>query len=449
MLSKFKRLFYFPLASYFRFFAHIRLKKWNPRIVVVTGSAGKTTLLHMLEAQIGNQAKYSHHANSSFGIPFDILGLKRQTLQKREWFGLFLHAPFKVFAPLPKEKIYVVEADCDRPEEGKFLAELVDPEVVLWVSTSKTHSMNFELLVREKKFETVEEAIAFEYGYFLEYCKKLVVIDGDSLLQTKQLARTHAEVNKIMSDKVLKDFSVEEKGTRFKLFTDKEYFFHGLMPKESFYELAMCIETVSYLGLQMDDSFKNFKMPPGRGSLFEGIKDIKIIDSSYNANLSAMSAMLAMFQKYPSDKKWAVIGDMLEQGVSEKEEHEKLADVIAKNHFDRIVLMGPRVSEHTYPRLASLRGGTTKQSPADTGNEEDRRAPDVARDDETVIEKFLGPKEVLEYLNQNLQGGEAVLFKGARFLEGVIEHLLKNKKDVVLLARREKVWEERRKKWGL
>src|SRR5947199_7925368 len=82
MLNSFKQKLYFPIASYFRYFAIKRLAKWNPRIVVVTGSSGKTTLLHLLEAQIGTNAKYSHHANSSFGIPFDVLGLQRQSLQK-------------------------------------------------------------------------------------------------------------------------------------------------------------------------------------------------------------------------------------------------------------------------------------------------------------------------------------------------------------------------------
>ena len=62
------------------FCAQIQLFLWKPRIIVITGSSGKTTLLHLIEAQLGNRAKYSHFANSSFGIPFDILGLKRKNL---------------------------------------------------------------------------------------------------------------------------------------------------------------------------------------------------------------------------------------------------------------------------------------------------------------------------------------------------------------------------------
>src|SRR3990167_7667164 len=80
MISKIKKFFYFPLAYYFRFFAQIRLSLWKPIIIVITGSSGKTTLLNLIESQIGDRAKYSHHANSSYGIPFDILGLKRETL---------------------------------------------------------------------------------------------------------------------------------------------------------------------------------------------------------------------------------------------------------------------------------------------------------------------------------------------------------------------------------
>src|SRR5581483_5921751 len=132
MISKLKKRFYFWGAQYFRYFASIRLSRWKPRIVVVTGSTGKTTLLHLLESQLGSRSRYSHQANSSFGIPFDILGMKRTSLKPVEWIFLLLSAPFRVLLPVPKENIYIVEADCDRPREGEFLASFLKPEVTLW-----------------------------------------------------------------------------------------------------------------------------------------------------------------------------------------------------------------------------------------------------------------------------------------------------------------------------
>ena len=43
------------------------------------------------------------------------------------------------------------------------------------------------------------------------------------------------------------------------------------------------------------------------------------------------------------------MGDMLEQGTSEKEEHAKLAQLIVGSNYDRVVLLGPRIIRHGYP----------------------------------------------------------------------------------------------------
>lgn len=422
MLGKIKRLLYFPLAYYFRFFAQIQLAFWKPRIVVVTGSSGKTTLLHLIESQIREQARYSYHANSTYGIPFDILGLKRSNLVVSEWFYLFLVAPFKIFKNPYREKLYIVEADCDRPGEGKFLARLLKPEVTLWTGSSRTHSMNFDPLV--KNGLRVEEAIAYEYGYFLESTSGLIIVNGDSKLISTQLNRSKAPVKIIKKKDQLGSYKVTTNHSEFKI-NGQQYKINSLLPEENFYSIAMTNILLDYLHIENDQSFSEFQLPPGRSSVLKGIKNITIIDSSYNATLDGMRAMLNMFNLYPAGNRWAVLGDMLEQGMEEQEEHEKLADSIASTKLSKIILMGPRVSKYTYPKLKSL------------------------IKDSTPIEKFTAPKETLNYLIANIQGGEVILFKGARFLEGIVEYLLANKADADKLCRREKIWQTRRQKWGL
>lgn len=421
MFQALKRILYFPLAYYFRFFAKIKLARWKPRIIVITGSSGKTTLLHLVESQFGDKASYSYHANSSYGIPFDILGLSRKNLMIYEWLELFLKAPLLAASPVPKQKIYVVEADCDRQGEGAFLSSLLKPEVTIWLSSSRTHSTNFDKLVDEGKFNSVEDAIAYEYGYFLEAAKKIAIVNSDSKLINSQLPRTKAEIIKVFK-KNLASYKVSTKGTEFKL-GDQTYTFEFLLPEAVAYSIYATYALTSYLSLPFDASFPGFNIPPGRSSVFKGIKNTIIIDSCYNANFSSAEAIIDMFNKIKSEKKWAVIGDMLEQGRSEQEEHEKLSELIAEASYDRVVLLGPRILKYGLPIIKKRYG-------------------------ETVI-GFTSPRDVLDYLLKNLAGGELVLFKGARFLEGVIEHLLVDKKDVPKLARREKVWEIRRKKWGL
>ena len=85
--------------------------------------------------------------------------------------------------------------------------------------------------------------------------------------------------------------------------------------------------------------------------------------------------------------------------------------------------MGPRVSKYTYPKLAGLIGA------------------------EHIV-KFKLPKEALAYLLENSKGNETILFKGARFMEGIVEHLLADKNDAGKLCRREAVWQKRKKGLG-
>lgn len=421
MLATLKRALYFPLAYYFRFFAKIRLASWKPYIIVVTGSSGKTTLLHLLESQIGDKAKYSHHANSSFGIPFDILGLQRKTLTFSEWFYLFMSAPLAVSKKIPEEKIYVVEADADRPEEGEFLARLLTPNITLWTNSTKTHSMNFDRLVKFGFFKNVEEAIANEYGYFLAYSKDYVLVNGDSKNIVSQIKKANCPVHKVYikdlkNYKISKDFKTTFTGQR------GVYKFDHLLPKEAFYSIQMMLITLKKLEIKLDLSFTKFHLPPSRNSVFKGIRNTTLIDSAYNANLDSMNAILNMFEAIDAKDKWMVLGDMLEQGTSEREEHERLADKVEKVGSSHTILMGPRVSRYTYPILINKKNN---------------------------VVKFENPREVLNYLLANLKGGEVVLFKGARFLEGVIENLLEDKDDAKNLARREKVWQKRRAKFGL
>ncbi len=421
MARRIKQLLYFPVAYYFRFWAQIQLSLWKPKIVVITGSSGKTTLLHLIESQLGNKAKYSHHANSSYGIPFDILGLSRKNLTPDEWISLFLLAPFKAFKAAPKEKIYIVEADCDRSGEGKFLASLLKPEITLWISSSITHSVNFDYLVRNKCFPTVEEAIAYEFGYFLEYTQKLAIVNGDSSLIKKQLKRTNASIVPI-SQISLKSYKILDNRTEF-MIEDKKYSINFIVPKDVFYSIEMTNLLLKSLNLPLDETFKNLTLPPGRNSVFKGIKNTTIIDSTYNATPDGVRAILEMFEQYPSKNKWIVLGDMIELGKEEKVEHENLAEIINTMKLQKVILIGPRVLKYTYPKIHKL-------------GQDDTR-------------KFLMPKEGLDYILGNIKGGETILFKGARFLEGIIEHLLRDKKDINKLVRREKAWQNRRKAWGL
>jgi UDP-N-acetylmuramyl pentapeptide synthase len=420
MLGKLKIIFFFPVANYFKVFAQIRLKRWNPQVVVITGSSGKTTLLHLIESQLQSKAKYSHHANSAMGIPFDILELSRKTFMPTEWFLLFVLAPLRAFQKPFPEKIYIVEADADRPGEAKFLAKFLRPDITVWLNVSRTHSQNFEKLV-PANFKTVDEAIAYEFGHFLENTKSLAIINSDSELITNQSQRTKAKIEKIQIEDLDK-YKLSESFTEFTI-NGCGYKFKNILPKEIIYSLKATLLLLEYLQVKQDKLFSKFQMPPGRSTILKGIKNTTIIDSSYNANLGSMIALINLIKSYPSKDKWLVLGDMLEQGKLEKEEHEKLAEEILSLNPEKVILIGRLVSLYTYPKLKAV------------------------TQDNNKIQAFSKLKDVLDYLVNNLKGNETILFKASQsiMLDAVIEQLLQDKSNSNKLCRREEYWATKRK----
>jgi UDP-N-acetylmuramyl pentapeptide synthase len=137
-----------------------------------------------------------------------------------------------------------------------------------------------------------------------------------------------------------------------------------------------------------------------------------------------MRSMINMMMEMPVAHKWAVVGDMVEQGASEQEEHSKLGAILAKADFEQIVLVGRRVSTYTLTAITDV-------------------------NPECKVVHFTKTKEALAFLGTNLTGNETVLFKGSQYLEWIVEKLLADSADRSLLARQDSAARRRRASWGL
>jgi len=414
-------LFDYFAVNYFRFFAGFALRRWRPRIIAITGSAGKTTMLHLVEYEVGDKAHYSHHANSPLGISFDLLGLRGVEGSRWRWLWLFLVAPFKALTYRGhEEEFYVVEIDGARPHEAEYVAKWLKPEVTLWVTVGLSHAVNFAHQVEIGNFASLDEAISHEFSTIPAYTTKRVYIDGDSEVMrdlTKGLKAKVVEVHR----KALKRYSVYPTRTDF-VFEEASFHFSGPQPKELAIQLMMLADLVKYLKVPLRTDFRDLPVAPGRSSYFKGIKGISIIDSSYNAHLISMQSILEMAQQMRAGHKWLIIGDMVDEGNIEDEEHRKLADLIAAVKPEMVVLVGKRTKEYTAPRLKEL-GVDTRTT--------------------------LDPQKALKFIKDNVSGDETLIFKGSQYLEWIIEQLLENPEDAAKLPRREKAATKRREKRGL
>ena len=386
----------------------------------ITGSAGKTTMLNLLEHEMGKRAHYSHDANSAFGVSFDMLGLKGIRGSKLRWLWLFVAAPFRGIFHRHKEKFYVVEIDGERPHEAEFLAEWLKPEVTIWVSIGLSHAIQFEKVVEEGKFKTLSEAITAEFANLPANTSKRVYIDADSKLMVEATHSIKAKVIPIKKS-LMKKYVVYPDSTDF-TYGDTTFHFNHPEPKDIAFSLFVLQDLMKYLKLPFNADFSGVKMAPGRSSYFKGVKGIDIVDSSYNAHMISVASILDMTKRMHADHKWLIIGDIVDQGSIENEEHKKLAKLIADVRPEQVILVGRRTKEYTAPRLKEL--GVSAVATTD-------------------------PRKALSYLEKHITGKETLIFKGSHYLEWIIEKLLANPKDAKKLCRREKAAVVRRKSWGL
>ncbi len=417
--AKLKRRIYYLVARYFRFFANISLKRWRPRIVAVTGSVGKTTLLNLLEVQLGSRAHYSHGANSAFGVALDVLGLQGVTGSKLRWLYLFLTVPVRGIFFAHRQELYVVEIDGDRPFEAEFLASWLRPEVTLWVSVGRSHASNFEEIVRRGEFASVDDAILYEFAKIPRHTTQRVIYDGDNRQITDALKGIQGITKIAVTKDALEGYTVWPDKTVF-IVKGITYTFTQPLPRETYVQLALMAELADYLGEPVASNMDTFEQPAGRSNFFAGKHNTQLIDSTYNAHMMSMESIIRMYREMHTDHKWIVVGDIIEQGKAEPAEHARLGEVLRDAAFERYILVGRRTQCYTYPQLDPLRSVT-----------------------------FLHPKDAANYLEHELTGGETILFKGSQYLEGIVEYLLANPDDAVKLPRQEPAAKKRRAKWGL
>ena len=245
---------------------------------------------------------------------------------------------------------------------------------------------------------------------------------GGGLVRAKGAAAgCAAQIVAVDVAKSLKRYAVYPSRTDF-VFSGATFHFAQPQPREIALQLLMLERLCQELGVQLKTDLSKMPMPPGRSSYFAGIKGIKIVDSSYNAHLISMASILNMAREMKTGHKWLVIGDIVDEGQIEEEEHKKLAGLIAKVKPELVILVGRRTKKYTAPVLRRL--GVPVRTTVD-------------------------PKKALAYIRSHVTGEETLIFKGSQYLEWIIEKLLQNPEDAQHLPRREAGAIKRRRKWGL
>jgi len=360
--------------------SQLTLWRFQPKIIGITGSAGKTSTKEAIYAVLKNHyrvRKSEGNLNNELGLPLAILGEwseKELKLVSREqprgtetikklffWLKVILSAFISVLY-LRKSvypQVLILEYAADRPGDIKELLEIAKPiiGIVTTVGEIPVHVEFFsgpEAVAREKS-KLVESLSANGFA--------ILNFDNETVMKMKEQIRARIITFGFEQGADLKISSFENRadahstssgqveiplGISFKLEYGGSFvpvILKNCFGKAQAYAAAIsaCVGLIYDLNLvEISEALSNNYVPAkGRMNLVKGIKDTYIIDDTYNASPLSVEEALNTISGLSAKRKIAVLGDMLELGKYSIEAHESIGR-LAASMVDILVCVGPR-----------------------------------------------------------------------------------------------------------
>ena len=417
--------------------AKLIVKKYNPKIIAITGSVGKTSTkdaIFTVLSKFKTVRKSEKSFNSEIGLPLTILGSPNGWDDPFIWLENIIHGLYLNIWKVKYPEYLVLEVGVGKPGDIK-------KNVIPWLKPDVVIITRFpDKPVHVEFFGSVEKIIE-EKSALVTALKKdgiLILNHDDEKVYSLHLKSNNKTVSFGMHENstyhsvyptylytmhnnikipIGINFKLEYNGNTFPVMLPNVLGVHNIGQASS------AIACAHELGCDLLESIKavsEYITPPGRLSLIEGINNSIVIDDTYNSSPVAMDAALEVLKEIEGKRKIAVLGDMLELGKFTEEEHhlvgEKVSDIA-----NILVVVGPRAK-------FIAEGAIEKGFPV------------------KEIYTFDSSKTAAKFLEGIVEEGDIVLIKGSQGvrLERAVEAIMEHKElKRTLLCRQDKEWQNR------
>ncbi len=409
------------------------LKKYKPDVVGITGSMGKTSTKEAVFAVLSSKFRVRQNLknyNNELGVPLSILGAESGFKSVFKWLGVFLRGlRLVLFRDANYPEILVLEMGADHPGDIKYLTDLAPCKVGIVTGIGPAHLEFFESvdkIVKEKRI-IVSHLKPEGFAVLNRDDEKVYEMRGKTNAKILTYGfSADADVRAIEEGVVGEGIQIE--GINFKLSNAGAVvpiFLPGVLGKQHICA-ALAGATVGIIYhmnlVEISEGLKNYKAPKGRMNLVPGIKNTLIIDDTYNASpiptIVALEVLQSIALPAEDDKKFAVLGDMLELGGFSEEGHRQVGRAAAKSGVDYLVTVGERSRDIARAAL-------------EAGMSEDR------------VLNFSTPEEAGLFVQGKMKQGDLVLVKGSQGMrmEKVVKELMAEPlRACELLVRQESEW---------
>lgn len=350
------------------------------KVVGITGSVGKTSTKDMIYAVVSMQYKTLKtlgNYNNHIGLPLTILRYH-------------------------DEEVMILEMGMNHLGEIEHLTKIACPNIAAITNIGTAHIG--ELGSRDNILKAKMEIV-----HGLDKDGVLIINDDNDMLHTVQAEGYHLMRVGQNDDCCLKAIHVDlrlEESYFDVVYQNKTYHVHVPVSGEHFvYNALVAIAVGLSLDIDMElciQGVEQFELTKNRMDMIELSHHIKVIDGTYNANLDSMKSSLDVLAQY-SQRKIAVLADMLELGEYEQSLHEEVGEYVVDKHIDELLCVG-KASQYIVRKAQSLGFQNAYH--------------------------FADNQSLMNYLDELLEQDDVILIKGSNgmHLKEVVEHLKEREK---------------------
>ena len=297
--------------------AHYMIKKYNPTVITITGSVGKTTtkniIYHLLKDKykcITNEKNY----NNNIGVPLTIFNINKNT------------------------EILILELGMNHPKEISYLSKIINPNISVITNIGSSHIgyLKNKKNILKAKLEIIdgmEEKILFING------------DDSMLKKIKKIKTISSGINKendlncynINSSLYSSSFIINYK--------NKEYKININLPYHLINDALIAINVALYYKIDIKEIIKKlrtYKTYDKRMSIIKDKNKNTIINDCYNSSYESLTEVLKLLEK-EKQKKLLIIGDIKELGHLSKKIHKSIKPFIEKINNKDVILIGSEI----------------------------------------------------------------------------------------------------------
>ena len=291
------------------------------RVVVLTGSSGKTSVKEMTAAilsQCGNTLYTAGNLNNDIGVPMTLLRLT------------------------PEYDYAVIELGANHQGEIAWTVSLTRPEAALVNNLAAAHLEGFGSLAGVAKAKGEIFTGLPENGIAIMNADNNDWLNWQSVIGSRKVWRFSP--NAANSDFTATNIHVTSHGTEFTLQTPTGSV-DVLLPLPGRHNIANALAAAALamsVGATRDAikaGLANLKAVPGRLFPIQLAENQLLLDDSYNANVGSMTAAVQVLAEMPGYRV-LVVGDMAELGAESEACHVQVGEAAKAAGIDRVLSVG-------------------------------------------------------------------------------------------------------------